>query len=262
MKTGRNITGTVLGACVAAVILVCLCVSAGISSANRSATLCSGMEIGIRDSTENRFVTAEDVAGYVTKEYGKTVGIPIGEIDLKKLESILDSQSAVLKSEAYCTKDGVLHIEITQRKPIMRFQKNGQSFYADANGYVFPIKDGKAGYVIVIDGNIPLKTDAAGKGKEVTGREREWLGRVTETVLYMERHKVWDRNIVQIHVSDNGDLVLVPREGKERFIFGKPCNIEEKFALMEKYYTAIVPAKGKDRYRTVDVRYRNQIVCK
>lgn len=262
MNGKGNITGTVLGAGVMTLIIVCLCVSAGVSRAKRAVTLCTDTEIRIADSSENKFVCREDIAGYISAGYGRTEGIPIGDIDLKKIESVLDSQSAVLKSEAYCTKDGTLHVDISQRVPVMRFQKGAASFYADADGYVFPLKDGKSSHVIVIDGYIPLKTAGSGKGQAVSGREREWIERMTDMVLYMEKHKVWDRNIVQIHVQQNGDLILIPREGKEKFIFGKPSGIEEKFRLMESYYTGIVPAMGKDRYRSVDVRYRGQIICK
>ena len=128
MRNGRNIAGTILGTAAVAVILVCLCVSAGISKAKRAKTLCSGTEVEIADSAENRFVSEADILEYMEKDYGKTEGIPIEDIDLKKMEDILDSQSAVLKSEAYCTKDGILHVKITQRIPVMRFQKNGRQF--------------------------------------------------------------------------------------------------------------------------------------
>ena len=38
--------------------------------------------------------------------------------------------------------------------------------------------------------------------------------------------------------------------------------IIEKFSLMDCYYTGIVPARGKDYYRTVDLRYEGQIICR
>jgi hypothetical protein len=31
---------------------------------------------------------------------------------------------------------------------------------------------------------------------------------------------------------------------------------------MEKYYTHILPAKGKDFYAIVDLKYKGQIVCR
>ena len=236
MNSSGKIIRTILSLSALGIILVCLAVSWGISRSARSGTLCSGIEVSITDSTESRFVSGKDILEYISEDYGKTEGIPVENLDLDRMEQMLDSRSAVLKSEAYCTKDGTLHILITQRKPVMRLQKGSEGFYVDREGYIFPIRPGRSGYVVVIDGNIPLELDKTTRGKA--------------------------DNIVQIHVRENGDLVLIPREGKEKFIFGKPDRIAEKFALMDCYYTNIVPARGNDRYRTVDVRYDRQIICK
>ena len=81
-------------------------------------------------------------------------------------------------------------------------------------------------------------------------------------VNFIEGSKTWKGKIVQISVDEKGELILVPREGNEKFLFGQPNSLAEKFGKMEKYYTTIIPEKGSERYRTVDVRFANQIVCK
>jgi hypothetical protein len=63
-------------------------------------------------------------------------------------------------------------------------------------------------------------------------------------------------------VNEDGDLVMVPRTGGEKFIFGKPDKAEDKFSRISKYYTAIVPSKGEGFYTTVNVKYDGQIVCR
>ena len=77
-----------------------------------------------------------------------------------------------------------------------------------------------------------------------------------------ESSKIWKDKIVQITVYDGGELKMVPRSGKEIFMFGQPVNIEDKFRRMEMYYTSIVPAKGSGLYSTVSVEYDGQIVCR
>ena len=227
MKGPGKIIRTALSAGASAVILVCLAASSGVSKASRNKTVCNDVSVTIRDSLQSRFVSGKDILEYLDKGYGKTEGI-----------------------------------DITQRKPLMRFQKGNKGFYADAHGYIFPMKTGKSSYVVVIDGEIPLHLENTDRGKATSGDERLWLEQMTELVEYMSGHQVWENNIVQIHVEKNGDLILIPREGKERFIFGKPSGVEEKFSLMDCYYTGIVPVKGKDYYRTVDLRYDGQIICK
>jgi cell division protein FtsQ len=116
--------------------------------------------------------------------------------------------------------------------------------------------------VQIVDGNIPLAANSGYKGDLANDQERAWFKSVMNVINHMEGSKVWKGKIVQIHVDEKGELVLIPREGNERFLFGQPNSLEDKFMKMEKYYTTIIPEKGSARYSTVDVRFRGQIVCK
>ena len=63
-------------------------------------------------------------------------------------------------------------------------------------------------------------------------------------------------------MNGDGDFVMIPRKGNERFILGQPDFLEDKFKKLKKYYTAIVPEKGSGKYEVVDLRYKGQIVCR
>ena len=69
-------------------------------------------------------------------------------------------------------------------------------------------------------------------------------------------------NIKQITVDAKGNLVLIPWEGREKFIFGEPVRVQEKLLLLRSYYEGVVPVKDPGYYGTVDLRYRNQLVCR
>ena len=246
------------GLALAAVIVV----AAAAGARSRGQVRCSGLEVVVLDSMQNSFVSGKDVKGYIDKEYGRYVGTVIDSIDLVRIEEIIDGRSAVLKSQAYVTTDGVLHVDVTQRKPVVRFQKNGGGFYADAEGYIFPLQTTYASHVQVIDGNIPLAANSGYKGAIEDPKEMEWFSRMMDIVNFIEKSRTWKDKIVQISVDEKRNVILIPREGNERFIFGQPVGIEEKFRKMEKYYTHIVPAKGEGHYKTVDLKYKGQIVCK
>lgn len=247
--------------CTLAIITVIVAAALGASSAKKKGIICSGVNIIIADSLNTRFVSKTDIKNYISKDYGTCTGKATAEIDLKGIEKILDGKSAVLKSEAYITGDK-LNIEITQRQPLIRFQGLNGGFYSDRECYLFPLKNNYTSHVIVVDGHLPLKISAGYKGRGSDPKEMKWIRDITDIVLFMEDSRVWAENIVQIHVEKNGDLVMIPRKGNERFIFGKPEDIEEKFRKMSYYYSSIVPAKGEDRYKTVNLKYDRQIVCK
>lgn len=257
-KTVRHIINGVSGALLAACLVVAY--MSGVSC--RAPLKCTGLNVVIADSSMNRFVSKADVKKFLDKEYGEYVGMLLDSIDLAKVEKIIDGRSAVNKSEAYTTRDGMLNVKVTQRTPVVRFQKSDGGFYADAEGFLFPLQSSYASRVQVIDGEIPLKANSGYKGEITDEKERAWLEKVIDLVNYMENSRTWKDKIVQITVCDGGELIMVPREGKERFHFGQPDEIQEKFRKMEKYYTAVVPAKGEKEYSVVNLEYDGQIVCR
>lgn len=257
-KTVRHIINGVSGALLAACLVVAY--MSGVSC--RAPLKCTGLNVVIADSSMNRFVSKADVKKFLDKEYGEYVGMPLDSIDLAKVEKIIDGRSAVNKSEAYTTRDGMLNVKVTQRTPVVRFQKSDGGFYADAEGFLFPLQSSYASRVQVIDGDIPLKANSGYKGEITDEKERAWLEKVIDLVNYMENSRTWKDKIVQITVCDGGELIMVPREGTERFHFGQPDEIQEKFRKMEKYYTAVVPAKGEKEYSVVNLEYDGQIVCR
>lgn len=243
-------------------LAVCIVASVTAGAAFRRNVVCTGVDISIIDSTQNSFVTKADVKAYIDKEYGSYIGAKTDNIDLTRIEDIIDGRSAVLKSQAYFTNDGIMHINVSQRKPVVRFQKSDGGFYADADGYIFPLQRSYASHVHVIDGNIPLAANSGYKGAIEDPKERAWFEGMMKVVNHIEKSRTWKDKIVQISIDNGGDIILIPREGNERFVFGHASDIEEKFSKMEKYYTHIIPAKGADHYRTVDLKFKGQIVCR
>ena len=246
------------GALLAAVLV--LSYLAGVEA--RTGLVCRGIEVTILDSLENDFVSRKDIVRYIDKEYGRYVGKALDSLDLVKIERIIDGRSAVKKSQAFVTRDSILRINVTQRKPIVRFQRQDGGFYADEDGYIFPLQSSYASHVQVIDGAIPLAANSGYKGAIEDRTEKEWFDRMMDIVNFIERSTVWQDKIVQISVADDGELTLVPRQGNERFLFGQPVEIKEKFRKMEMYYTHILPQKGAGTYSSVDVRFDGQVVCR
>lgn len=255
----KRIRRTISIATLAALVAVFMLICAG-NANKRSLITCEGVSVSFAD--DYHFVTAEDVKGYLDKYYGAYIGQRMDSIKLHKVENILDVQSAILKSQAYTTDDGMLNVIITQREPVVRFQKEDYGFYADECGFIFPLQDNYTSLVPVIDGNIPIRSAQGYKGAPESDKEKEWMDGVISLLDYMQKSKVWNENIVQMHVDENSDIIMIPRYGNERFIFGSPFDAPEKFGRIEEYYRYILPEKGEGWYKTVNVKFDKQIVCK
>ncbi len=239
--------------------LLCLLIH-GMNGKRTAQITCAGVKVEFAD--DFNFITAKDIEGYLKKEYGAYIGERLDSVDLEKVEKILDNKSSILKSEAYTTPDGFLNVKIRQREPVVRFQKDSYGFYADERGFLFPLQNNYTSRVPIIDGAVPLNVEKGYKGEPATESEKRWLAGVLGLVNYMSASQTWAENISQITVQGSGDLILIPRQGKERFIFGLPADYAAKFDRIGRYYTTILPEKGAGYYSTVNVKNNGQIVCR
>jgi len=229
-----------------------------------AARTCQGkgkLQVTVVDSLERRFVAKADVQDWLEKEYGAYAGLPLDSVDLQRIEKIVSAHSAVRDCEAWITDDGVLHVQLCQRQPVLRLDNGQNACYADATGYLFPLQSRGSVDVPVVSGTLPFKLERGYKGFLQDESQSLWLKRIIGMVLYM-KGTVWEQDIERIRIQADGGVRLYPLEGKEEFLFGPPVRIEEKFRLLTAYYRSVVPSKEPGYYKTVDLRYRKQVVCK
>lgn len=255
----KRIPGKLLSVLTVVLTLVFFAVVLSASRAERHVSTCNTLVITVLDSAERNFISRNDVRVFLA-EYGEYIGQRLDEVNLTRIEKILQSKSAILESEAYITDDGTLHVDVTQRIPVVRFQKGEAGFYADRSGFIFPLQNKFTSMVPIVDGNLPLSIEKGFKGELSSEKEQLWVKEVIAMVAYMEKSGVWSENISQMTVSPEGNLVLVPRRGRERFIFGSPTDVKGKFGRMGEYYEAVAPLERG--YTRVDVRYSGSIICK
>ena len=105
-----------MAAAIIVTVILSLMVALDVRSSNvRSERTCSGIKVEFADQKGLDFVTEKDVRKYVDEVCGTCSGKRVEELDLAGIEAHVDGKSAVKKSEVYVTKDGVLHVMISQR---------------------------------------------------------------------------------------------------------------------------------------------------
>ena len=222
-------------------------------------TSCRSVKVTVLDRAKNKFVGEEDVKRILVGGMGSPEGVLVDSLNLGKIEKLVEGKSVIKDCEAFVTKDGALNLEITQRTPEVRFQNSENGWYADSEGYIFPLQRNYTSMVTVVDGQFPVKVERGFKGQVEDKAQREWLMGIVAMTRELGKGE-WKNRFSQIHTSENGEITLVPASGREVFLFGQPEGVEGKLAKIEKYYSDIAP-RGK-AYREVDLRFRGQIVCR
>lgn len=259
MKKSLRILGPVLMLVLVAAIVLFF---SSVASRHRHTVACKGIEITILDSAETKFISKAGVKDALAREYGYYVGQRIDSVNLAKIERIVDAKSAVLKSEAYVTVDGILHVEVRQKEPAIKFIGTSGSFYADRDGNIFPLQARPKEGIPVVEGNIPVRVESGYCGPAKTQREKDWIAGVIDMEEFIASSRTWRQGVKTVLVDGEGDIVLKMTQGKERFIFGRPTDIEAKFRAMEDYYKYVVPAHDTGHYSSVSLKTPDRLVCR
>ncbi len=254
----KNSIRHIIGICIAALTLVCMALTYGMGVVRENGMLCRGVNVIITDSLHNRFVSGKEISDRITAEYGECRGRRLDSLNLTAIEKIADAQSAVRRSDAYTTADGLLNIRIDQRKPIVRFQKGDVGFYADGEAYLFPLQPTFTASVPIIDGELPINVSAGFKGRL---EDTEWVEKMIGFIRMIDADRQWRGCITQIHINGKTDIEVVTRRGNEIFLLGQPVNLEDKLSRMETYYRMVLPQRERP-YKTVDLRFDGKIIGK
>ena len=222
--------------------------------------VCNALEVNFADSLQ--FVSEQDIRSFLDANYGPCIGEPLDSLRLYRIEEMLQSRSSVIRCEAWTTGDGVLHLDITQRAPVLRFQNGDRGFYVDADGYIFPLHKSFTASVPVVEGAIPVDLPDNYKGEAPDDFSRRWIAGVLEMNRIVSNSRTWRRSIRHVRVRANGDLLLTLEGRSEEFIVGQPEDIADKLVRIDRYLGLIAPARGEGYYKTVNVKYNKQIICR
>jgi hypothetical protein len=231
-----------------------------IKKQNENKTTCKKISVRILDSTQNRFVSKSEVLNILGKFEKRPLGKAVNQVDLPSIEKLLDRRSAIKESQAYIGLDGTLKIDITQRRPIIRIETKSGGFYIDETGYIFPLEYNFTSYVPIVSGYIPLEIEEKHRGFSSSGEN--WIDKIIELGIFIDNNNFWNNQIEQIYIDQNGDVCLSPRRGPELILFGDLNNIEDKFSRLYAYYKDIMPTTENEKYKIINLKYKNQIICK
>jgi cell division protein FtsQ len=228
----------------------------------------SALQIEVIDSTENQFIQSTSIRRILEQKKYNIFGNESNHIDLEGIENSLRSRQIIKDAQAFITEPGVLHLEISQKKPFVRvFNRYGQGYYLDQDGNIIPLSQSFSPLVIVANGYI-AEPFTIGKTLNINEARHDSLPRSLHTVYdvyelasFITADKFWNSQIEQIYVNSNFDFELIPRVGSHIIELGRVEDLEEKFDNLKLLYTEGFSKLGWNQYGKISLKYNNQVVC-
>lgn len=203
------------------------------------------------------FIERDEVDRILMENAGAMVGKDLNDINIHKLENALKANPFIEFAKVYADMTGVIHVQIRQREPVLRVVNMANlHFYIDGNGNKIPLSDNYTAKVLVASGLI--EEDFSGRVDTLKTKMARDLFR---TALYIKSDTLWDNQIEQLFVDLKGDIEMVPRVGGHKIILGSADSLQIKFRNLLVFYKKAIPKVGWDTYKTINLKYANQIVC-
>ena len=226
----------------------------GFVSGEADQVLCNRIDVVISDTVNSSFVTDADIRSLFRSEGLQLQGYPMEEINTRELERLLEKNAYIKEAEVSTDVSGRMEINLEQRIPLVRLMPDGkEGFYLDIEGEVLPLSDKFVPHILLVSGNIE-KAD----GGEDTNIQ---LGEIHRFCTYVADHPFWSEQIVQIYVNRRGEYELIPRVGAHQILMGSMEQWELKLKNLELLYEQGLSAYGWNSYRTINLKYTNQVIC-
>ena len=274
----KRLVSILLGLLAWTAIFVYIAVSSRYCSDQKRQTLCRRIDVVVQDSDRMNFITPGMVRAWFAREKKEIFQQEITQVNPLEVDAFIRRRGFVRDVRVYTTLDGVLHIELTQRRPIARVSSvNGYNFYITEDNYILPTQRHEVVYVPVITGMVypPFERDYVGtlpqtahEGEKKVSKNYVFFSNLINFVKFVREDDFWNSFIVQIDLQGENDgstydpqVRIVPRVGNQVILLGSLENYPEKLERLMRFYRNGMAYESWDRYRYIDVRYAGQVVC-
>jgi cell division protein FtsQ len=195
--------------------------------------------------------------------------LAIGKLNIRKIEYVISHMPEVKHVKVFKRIGNKWDIQLELRKPIARiFNKFGQSFYLDEEGFLMNRSNLHTARVLVFSGNIMDRFEPKSIFKIINNDSLKSIRNLDEIYRisnYVCNDPILHNLIGQVYREINGDFVLIPIVGDQKIILGSaPTDaiVKGKFERLLDFYKEAMPYEGWNKYSEISVKYEGQIVCR
>ncbi|HPN72008.1 MAG TPA: hypothetical protein PLZ32_20930 [Saprospiraceae bacterium] len=202
-------------------------------------------------------INKKEVEGAFKKMLGYDVReAKVVEVNLSELEQLLMTDDRVKKAEVFLDSKNRLTVWLVQRQPIVRIvDERNFSYYIDEDGDKIQTRKGVAVRVPLATGYIGLYDK-----ESLFAEKKSTLKDVFLTSKSILADPFIEALVEQIDVTEDHDLLLIPKIGRQEILIGNAENIEDKFNNLKSMYKDGIPMVGWDKYKGINLKYKGQVI--
>jgi cell division protein FtsQ len=203
----------------------------------------------------------DEVLEYITAHSDSILGSPVSDVNVEKIEALVKEFRWLQEVDASVTITGKLRVTALQRLPVMKvIPEKGKPFYIDDEGGLLKPKVFFPVYVpaVSIKGEFPGPDELPMRLSDLENRE---LDESFKLVMNIRKNDFINALTDQLIVNEKNEFELITKIKGPLIILGNTERLEEKFEYILHVYKIILPAKGWDHYKTINLKYANQVVC-
>ena len=186
------------------------------------------------------FIDEKDIKEIVKKSNPER---RIGDINIPELEKKLNKLPAVDSANVFLNLNGNLHLDIKQRVPAFRLNKNGNDFYVDEKGTEFPISKNYSFPCMLVTGDV----------------EKSEYIKLAELVDKIDRDEFSKKYFIGIS-KEKENYNLLTSQGNYKVEIGDLENINLKVKGFKTFVEKHLVYQEPEKYTKISVKYDNQIV--
>lgn len=207
---------------------------------------CTGIEVEILGEATVDSVTSNGVTAELKRFYPTLVGMPLCDIDTRKIQRHLNAMSTFEEVECVITSQGKLKVCVKPMVPVLRVFTGNISYYINKDGK--PIR-ARADFFT----DVPIAT-----GKFTRDFPASYLIPVAQ---FIERDTLMKNLVTMIEANDKNNIILTPRITGHVINIGDTTDLPRKRQMIVTAYKKILPYRGWETYDTISVKFRGQIVA-
>ncbi len=205
----------------------------------------TGLRVDLSDPN-SRFITASDIVEECA--IGNITEIDRASFPLYSLDSLLSLSDKIEKVRVNVMSNGMVTVSVTPMVPVARVfdpTHNNESYYINASG-----KKISADLRYHLD--VPV---LVGSFDSIRPAER-----LLPLLDYISTNPEASAMVATVTQDKSGDIILIPNIVGHVINFGDTSMVADKFARLKLFYRHVFPSRGWNKYKSVSVKWRGQIV--